>query len=238
MERLWLHDPVVGSPGNRNWEPPADGRVFREIRSGSPAPGALEDGTARIVAYIERRLPPGGVEEYRKAHGSGERAFVLWADPYRRQCLAQVATHPGSGRVATYEVFGPEGGQLALVTRQRAFTGAGIRTRWSVHQTGRPAAVGIKGRVFWHCVWWLCLPLWAFLAFGSPDVPRVPVRTRWKLDGRTVLDWKSDGLEVLSDGWDPRVLAALVGLMTSHSGFVKDAWDTSSKKDALDISSK
>jgi hypothetical protein len=227
MERLWLFDP--SGAGDEKWKPPADGRVFREIRSGSQAPGAVEDGKAQAVAYVERTLSSGGAEEYRKARGDGTRAFGLWADPYRRQCLAQVVTQPGGGRVATYEVLGPAGEQLALVTRQKAFAKGRIRTRWSVQQPGQRAAVGVKGRVIWYVVWWLLSPVWAFLAFGSDVVPRIPVRTRWKLDGRRVLDWRGDGLNVLSDGWDPRVLAALVALMTSHSGFVKDAWDDSAE---------
>lgn len=242
MERLWLLDPVAdGSTDGKRSGRERDGRepdgskpdggngepVLREIRSGSEAPGSIADGTARTVAYLERRLPPGGAEEYRKARGRGERAFDLWADAHRRQLLARVTTQPGSARVATYEVLGPDGARLALVTRQKAFSRGRIRTRWTLHQTGRQPAAGVKGRVVWHCLWWLLLPLWVFIAFGSTDVPRIPVRTRWKLDGTTVLDWRSDKLEVLSDGWDPRVLAALVALVSSHAGFVRTAWDES-----------
>lgn len=227
MERFWLFDAVPdGTNARAKWKPPEDGRVFREIRTGSEAPGAVADGRAWPVAHVERALPPGGAEEYRKARRGGERAFDLWADPYRTQRLARVVTQPGGGRVATYEVFGgPAGEQLALVTRQKAFAHGRIRARWQVRCPGQREAVGIKGRVFWHGVWWLLLPFWAFIAFGSPDVPRIPVRTRFKRDGRRVLDWRSDGLNVLSDGWDPRVLAALVALMSSHSGAIKDDWD-------------
>ncbi|OEV28889.1 hypothetical protein AN219_19595 [Streptomyces nanshensis] len=196
------------------------------MRNGSEAPGAVEDGSAWTVAHVERALPPGGAEEYRKARKDGTREFDLWADPYRAQRVARVVTQPGGGRVAAYEVFGgPAGEQLALITRQKAFTRGRIRARWSVQQTGQRAATGVKGRVFWHCVWWLLLPFWVFIAFGSPDVPRIPVRTRFRREGQRALDWRSDGLDVPSDGWDPRVLAALVALMSSHAGFVKDSWD-------------
>ncbi|MDX2407245.1 hypothetical protein NJO91_29480 [Streptomyces microflavus] len=42
----------------------------------------------RVVAYVERELPPGGIPAYRAARGSGARSFALWADEHRRcACL-------------------------------------------------------------------------------------------------------------------------------------------------------
>ncbi|HEV7628197.1 MAG TPA: hypothetical protein VGO89_17005 [Streptomyces sp.] len=228
MNKLWLFDPSE-NPGS--WKKPEDGRVFREIRTdaqpqgnGEGRGGDTDDGSGRTVAYVERSLTAGGVEEYRKARKKGIRAFALWADPHRVHPFARVLTRSVQGGASTFEVLGPAGEQLALITRQKAFSKR-IRTRWTVQQAGRPAVTGAKGRVFWYFVWYLLLPVWAFLAFGSPDVPRTPVRTRWKLDGQSVLDWRSDQLNVLAEWWDPRVVSALVILTAGHAGWAGKPWD-------------
>ncbi|WP_208853326.1 hypothetical protein [Streptomyces albofaciens] len=128
------------------------------------------------------------------------------------------------------------GTSLAVVTRAPARSDGTGRTRWTVRQTGREPAVGLKGRLFWWWVWWLILPVQVLivvgsLASGSGGGARMPRRIRWYAGDRRspVLDGASGvedfELEVPADGWGPRVTAALVALLTSHAGLLGTAWD-------------
>ncbi|WP_240796507.1 hypothetical protein [Streptomyces sp. RFCAC02] len=214
--------------------PPDDGRVPLEIRvSDDPRP---EGGPAyRTVAFPERRLPPGGVKEYRAGRKQGVRTFVLWADPHRTRVFAHVVTTSATkGGPATYEVLGEADEHLARIEREPAMRGGGIRTRWTVRPAGWPPVSGLKGRAFWWVVWWLISPIQLVIAVGSVvagsgDVARMPRRTRWRAGERVVLDYRSgvgDGflLEV-AEGWDDRVTASLLALLDSHEGWMGNAWD-------------
>ena len=230
---VWLSDTSArhkGGGGKGNPAPSRDGRVTLEIRtSDGPDP---EGGSAiRVVANPERRLPPGGGhDEYRAARKQGARAFVLWADPHRSRVFAQVVTKSAVKRgPATYEVLGAAGEPLALVVREPAMKGGGVRTRWTVEPAGARPAVGLKGRAFWWGVWWLISPIQlvimvASVLAASGDIARMPRRTRWRAEDRVVLDYHSgvgDGfvLDVPADGWDERVTASLLALLDSH-----DSW--------------
>ncbi|GAA3357869.1 hypothetical protein GCM10017744_030180 [Streptomyces antimycoticus] len=196
--------------------------------------------TSRPLAFPERRNPPGGgLPEYRAARKEGTRAFTLWADPHGGQVFAQVVTTSATrGGPAAYEVLGAAGEPLALVTRRPAMKG-GLRTRWTVQQTGSRPAVGFKGRPIWWGVWWLFLPLQLLIVIGSilnggGDPARTPRRTRWRLDRRIVLDFHSGPgaafeLTVVADWWDDRVAASLVGLLDSHGGWLGSQWDTAER---------
>ncbi|MFH8753082.1 hypothetical protein ACH4GK_37040 [Streptomyces rimosus] len=234
MSTVWLYDPSLR--GGR-WEAPPDGRVFREIRTTVGRTAPYDRKAARTVAYVERQLPPGGHDAYRTARKDGVRAFALWESPYRERLLARVSTRAAAkGQPASYEVQDAGGASLAVITRTPARSDGAGRTRWTVQQTGREPAVGLKGRLFWWWVWWLILPVQVLIAVGSlvsgsGDGARMPRRIRWYAGGRRtpVLDWASGvedfELDVPDEGWDPRVTAALVALLTSHAGLLGTAWD-------------
>ncbi|MFF8810829.1 hypothetical protein [Streptomyces pactum] len=237
---IWLHDPSTGgSSGARGgWREPEDGRVFRELRV-ADGPTPEQRPTARPLAYVERVLPPGGGSgAYLAARKQGARELALWADPYRRQLLAHVRTvSAAKGAPATFEVLGADGASLARIIREPAARGGRVRTRWTVRQAGAEPAVGYKGRPFWWVVWWLISPVQAAIVvasiLGGGDIARTPRRTRWRLGGRTVLDYASGPggfeLEVLADWWDPRVTASLVALLTSHDSWLGNAWDAAAR---------
>ncbi|MER6139793.1 hypothetical protein ABT174_07015 [Streptomyces sparsogenes] len=231
---VWLSDASVRRKGD---PPPEDGRVTWEIRA-SDGPDPAGGRAIRTIAYPERRLPPGGgPKEYRAARKQGVRAFTLWADPHRAGVFAQVVTKSATkGGPATYEVLGAAGEPLALVLHEPAMRGGRVRTRWTVQRPGAQPAVGLKGRPFWWVVWWLLFPIQMAIAVGSlvsgsGDIARMPRRTRWRTEGRVVLDFHSGAddnfeLDVAEDGWDERVTASLVALLNSHEGWLGNAWDT------------
>ncbi|WP_328843437.1 hypothetical protein [Streptomyces sp. NBC_00258] len=82
------------------------------VHDGSPAPVKdwvdFSDGSgpARVVAYVERELPPGGIPAYLAARSSGARSFVLWADEHRRERVATLVTLSATGGVATFQALG------------------------------------------------------------------------------------------------------------------------------------
>lgn len=134
-------------------------------RDGVPAPVKdwvdFSDGSgpARVVAYVERELPPGGIPAYLAARSSGARSFVLWANEHRRERVATLVTLSATGGVATFQALGAHGELIGTLVREKALRGRGLRTRWTVTQAGGPEAVGFKGRIFWWCMWWLLLPM-------------------------------------------------------------------------------
>ncbi|MGW3833528.1 hypothetical protein [Streptomyces microflavus] len=187
----------------------------------------------RVVAYVERELPPGGIPAYRAARGSGARSFALWADEHRRERVATVVTLSATGGVATFQVLGAHGELIGTIVREKALRGRGLRTRWTVTQPGGPEAVGFKGRILWWCVWWLCLPLMALvLVFsvldGTPGneggLARGPRRIRWRAQGQLPLEFRSGGdkLHLHSPALDWRLGAALIALLRS---FMPGSWD-------------
>ncbi|WP_314178207.1 hypothetical protein [Streptomyces winkii] len=220
------------------------GRKARRDRKAA----AAEDGRARYEiggtaleaagspVYLDRQLPPGGAEEYLSARKRGVRSFAMWTDPYRRRLWARVVTAAAAeGQPVRYEVRGPAGEDVGRITRERSFSGGHVRTRWTVQQAGGPVAVGYKGRWFWWCVWWLISPLQSVLAVlcvlgGDGDLFRTPRRVRYFAGKSRVLDYGS-GFEARhltagTEGWDPRLLAALTALHSSHDGVLGDSWDT------------
>ncbi|KUJ71026.1 hypothetical protein ACZ90_00795 [Streptomyces albus subsp. albus] len=210
--------------------------MYREIRTGTTGAGNAPE---HPLAFVERNLPPAGADGYLAARKQGARDLVLWADPYRQRLFAHIRTlSSAKGSTAVFEVLGEGGVALARITREPAMRGGRVRTRWTVEQLGRQPAVGLKGRPFWWGVWWLISPIQAVIAVGSlvaggGDVARTPRRTRWRSGGRKVLDWANGSsrfeLEVLDEGWDPRVTAALVALLTSHDSWLGHSWDTAAQ---------
>ncbi|MEU5169143.1 MULTISPECIES: hypothetical protein [Streptomyces] len=210
---------------------------------GAPAPvGHLvlcADGSApeRVVAYVERELPPGGIPAYRAARAGGARSFVLWADEHRRERLATLVTLSAGGGVATYQVLGAHGEPIGTFVREKALRGRGLRTRWTVAPAGGPEAVGFKGRIFWWYVWWLLSPLQMLiivlsLLSGDGDAARGPRRIVWRAGGRVPLEFRSkdDTVRVCEPGYDWRLGVALVALLgTFDSWLLGTEWDDSKK---------
>lgn len=219
-----------GKRGRKKRKPVDDGRVRHEILS--------TDGRATVpLVHVERELPPGGAKEYRAARKQGVRSFAMWSDPFRQHPYARVVTAAASkGQPAYYDVYGATGEHVGRIIRERAFSGHNVRTRWTVQQPGMPVAVGHKGRMVWWCLWWLFAPvqtaiLIAGLVAGGGDGFHMPRRVRYFAERKHVLDYGSSfqtehlGVVAEDRGWDPRILAALTALHSSHE-FLGDAWDT------------
>lgn len=218
---------------------------LRALRSLRTTPGGQFDceilfsdgtGTPRTVAYVERELPPGGISAYLAARKSGARSFVLWADDHRQARVATLVTLTG-GRRARFQVLGPQGEPLGMVTRDKAFS-RGIRTRWTVSRPAAPDAVGYKGRLFWWCVWWFFAPLLPFVIISvlfsggtGGDFPRGPRRIKWRAGGHVPLEFRSSGdkVHVNAPDLDWRLGAALAALIPSFDGWIGNPWD--SRKD-------
>ncbi|GHH52526.1 hypothetical protein [Streptomyces candidus] len=194
-------------------------------------------GPAPSAVYVERDLPPGGTPAYLAARRAGVRSFALWADDRRRERVATVTTLSADGGVAKFQVLGAHGEFIGTLTREKAFRGRALRTRWTVHQSGGWEAVGLKGRIVWWWMWWLLLPfMTAVLVMSVFDsVPgnegglaRAPRRIRWRANGQVPLEFRSKGdkLHVYAPGVDWRLAAAMIALLRSfHVG----AWDSVKK---------
>ncbi|WNI26095.1 hypothetical protein [Streptomyces sp. ITFR-16] len=209
-----------------------------EAVPGAPAPFThtvtaeeWPEGESRVVAHLERELPPGGIPAYLEARKTGARSFVLWADPERRSRLATLVTVSAGDGVSAYQVHGGQGEIIGTVLREKALSGTGMRTRWTVAQTGAPEAVGSKGRIFWWYLWWLLFPLWVAIAAGSlvsggGDVPRGPRRVIWRAGGEVPLEYRSDDEVVVHAPWvDQRLAAALAALVRSFDSWLGTPWD-------------
>lgn len=192
------------------------------------------EGVGRPVAHVERELPPGGIPAYLAARKEGVRSFVLWADPERRSRLAALVTASSAEGVSMYQVLDGQGGPIGTILREKALYGRGLRTRWTVTQTGCPEAVGYKGRIFWWYVWWLLFPVQVAIAVGSVlsgggDVARGPRRVIWRAGEEVPLEFRSDDDEIhVHAPWvDWRLAAALAALIRSFDSWMGTPWDDS-----------
>ncbi|MFD4942421.1 hypothetical protein ACFWNT_07755 [Streptomyces sp. NPDC058409] len=189
-------------------------------------------GESRVVAHVERELPQGGIPAYLAARKTGARSFVLWADPDRRARLATLVTTSAADGVATYQVLGAQGEPIGTLVREKALSGKGLRTRWTVAQTGCQEAVGLKGRIFWWYVWWLLFPVQVAIGVGSllsgsGDVARGPRRIIWRAGQDVPLEFRSDDDEIhVHAPWvDWRLAAALTALIRTFDSWMGTPWD-------------
>ncbi|MFG2594367.1 hypothetical protein [Streptomyces sp. NPDC048462] len=192
------------------------------------------EGVARPVAHVERELPPGGIPAYLAARKEGVRSFVLWADPERGSRLASLVTASTAEGVSVYQVLDGQGALIGTVLREKALYGRGLRTRWTVTQTGCPEAVGYKGRIFWWYVWWLLFPVQVAIGVGSVlsgggDVARGPRRVIWRAGEDVPLEFRSDDDEIhVHAPWvDWRLAAVLAALIRSFDSWMGTPWDDS-----------
>ncbi|WP_406448026.1 hypothetical protein OG782_04145 [Streptomyces sp. NBC_00876] len=189
-------------------------------------------GPFHVIAYLERELPPGGIPAYLAARKTGARSFVMWDGPERRARLATVVTTSAGEGVSVYQVWGGQGELVGTLVREKALSGKGLRTRWTVSQTGCPEAVGFKGRIFWWYVWWLLFPVQVAIGVGSllsgsGDVARGPRRIIWRAGGEVPLEFRSDEDEVqVHAQWvDRRLAAALSALIRTFDSWMGTPWD-------------
>ncbi|MFB7917261.1 hypothetical protein [Streptomyces sp. NPDC056061] len=196
------------------------------------APG----GESRVVAHVERELPPGGIPAYLAARKTGARSFVLWAGPERRARIATLSTASAADGVVTYQVWGAQGELIGTFVREKALAGKGLRTRWTVAQQGCPEAVGFKGRICWWYVWWLLFPVQVAIGVGSVltgdgDAARGPRRVIWRAGRDVPLEFRSSDDEIHAHApWvDWRLAAALVALVRSFDGWLGTPWDDKSR---------
>lgn len=190
-------------------------------------------GPARVVAYPERELPPGGIPAYLAARKRGARAFVLWADAHRRERVATVVTQ--SAAAWCRQLPGPRRARRAHrhdraredVPRQ------GPSYALDRDPTRRPRCGGLQGpdRVVVRVV--------AVSTPDGADRPRLrlrqlpgrgrcrarPRRIRWRAGGRMPLEFRSGGdkLHLHEPDLDWRLGAALVALVRSFSSVRWDA---------------
>lgn len=192
-------------------------------------------GHFHVVAYLERELPAGGVPAYLAARKDGARSFVLWADPQRRSRLATLVTTSAGKGVSEYQVWSGQGELIGTFVREKALSGRGLRTRWTVTRSGGPEAVGYKGRIFWWYVWWPLFPLWVLIGVaslfnGGGDVPRGPRRIVWRAGAEAPLEYVSKDEVVVRAPWaDPRLAAALTAVVRSFDSWIGTPWDDRKK---------
>ncbi|MFI6862849.1 hypothetical protein ACIBKZ_23645 [Streptomyces sp. NPDC050421] len=192
-------------------------------------------GHFHVVAYLERELPPDGIRAYLTARKDGARSFVLWADPGRRSRLATLVTTSAGKSVSEYQVWGGQGELIGTFVREKALSGKGLRTRWTVTQSGCPQTVGFKGRIFWWYVWWPLFPLWVLtgvvgLFSGDGDVPRGPRRIVWQAGAEAPLEYLSRDEVVVHAPWvDLRLAAALTATVRSFDSWIGTPWDDKKK---------
>ncbi|MFE9780779.1 hypothetical protein ACFYPA_21825 [Streptomyces sp. NPDC005775] len=219
---------------------PKDGKARPEV-----LPGVAEgfdhvvvdtsQGPFHVVAYLERELPAGGIPAYLAARKDGARSFVMWADPQRRSRLATLVTTSAGGGVSEYQVWGGQGELIGTFVREKALSGKGLRTRWTVAQSGCPQAAGFKGRIFWWYLWWALFPLWVAIGVGSlfsggGDVPRGPRRIVWRAGGEAPLEYRSEDEVVAHAPWvDFRLAAALTAVVRSFDSWLGTPWDDRKK---------
>ncbi|WP_433654561.1 hypothetical protein ACQPW1_27875 [Nocardia sp. CA-128927] len=153
MVRLSLTKAVDARPNRRGsvWQIADSGQRGRRSDNTEPTSAAI---------YVKRDMAPDGFTEYRAMRKQGGRAFVLWADPDRKQMFARVVTRTAARRApATYEVLGAAGESAGTIVREPGPRGGRMRTRWTVTPTGAKPLVGYKGQRGWWFVWLLLLPI-------------------------------------------------------------------------------
>ncbi|MFD3541102.1 hypothetical protein ACFWUQ_16625 [Streptomyces sp. NPDC058662] len=146
--------------------------------------------------------------------------------PSARVVTEQALGSRFSGRPAVYRVEDPYGVPLGRISlRCRRFLHMG-RKLWTVEPATGPVLRGYRGRLVWWALWWpfglpLSLLCFVFAVVVEDDIGiGSPRRIIWRDDsGRAHIVFRgmeADDFEVLVPGWDPRLIAALVGL---HQAF-------------------
>ncbi|MEU9255450.1 hypothetical protein AB0D66_26830 [Streptomyces sp. NPDC048270] len=181
-------------------------------------------GGERYVAIgLLRRTPEsrGGAE-----HPSARTFEVVGEDG---TATARVSTEETgsyvSGRPAVYRVDDPYGAPLGRITYRRGRALRGARARWTVESVTGHSVRGFRGRLFWWAMWWpVGLPvslIWLIMSLlgEGDDGFGKPRRVIWRDSSRRahlVFRGVADEYRVLDGSWDPRLVAALLGLHQSY----------------------
>ncbi|HET6855990.1 MAG TPA: hypothetical protein VFH94_02705 [Streptomyces sp.] len=203
----------------------AQERTTYNVRYGASLPVVVRDGAGHeghIAIGQLCRVPDG----HSGAHPAA-RTFDVVGEG--RTPIARVSTEETgsrvSGRPSVYRVDDPYGAPLGRITYRPGRALRGGRARWTVDSVTGQSVRGFRGRLFWWAVWWpLGLPVslvWLILsllgegddAFGSPR------RVIWRDSARRahlVFRGVADEYRVLDGTWDPRLVAALLGLHQSY----------------------
>ncbi|MFD9883119.1 hypothetical protein ACFWZT_16875 [Streptomyces alboflavus] len=169
-------------------------------------------------------------------HGRGAdasvRTFHVGVDEPAPMARVRTEQRPGA-RQAVYLVDDGYGAPLGRITYRRP---PFARTQWIVEPAVGAAVRGYKGRLFWWAVWW---PLGLMLSWVSLIIALFaegdggfgpPSRVIWRDEaGRAHLVFRgiADDYQVLEEGWDPRLVSALVGLHQSFDpsdGAPSEGW--------------
>ncbi|MFD3655293.1 hypothetical protein [Streptomyces sp. NPDC058620] len=206
----------------------AQGRMTYNVRYGTSLPVVVRhgDGAEReghIAIGLLCRMPDG---HGGAAHPSA-RTFDVVGDG--QTAIARVSTEEtGSrvnGRPAVYRVDDPYGAPLGRITYRRGRALLGARARWTVESVTGHSVRGFRGRLFWWAVWWpVGLPVslvWLILSLlgEGDDAFGKPRRVIWRDSSRRahlVFRGVADEYRVLDGSWDPRLVAALLGLHQSY----------------------
>ncbi|MFE2557360.1 hypothetical protein ACFXGT_15300 [Streptomyces sp. NPDC059352] len=206
----------------------AQGQMAYTVRYGTSSPVVVRSGAGDgregdIAVCLLCRVPDGlgGA-----AHPSA-RTFDVVGEG--QTAIARVSTEQtgsrASGSPAVYRVDDPYGASLGRVTYRRGRALRGARARWTVESVTGHSVRGFRGRLFWWVVWWpVGLPvsmLWLILSLlgEGDDAFGKPRRVIWRDSSRRahlVFRGVADEYRVLDGSWDPRLVAALLGLHQSY----------------------
>ncbi|WP_435972602.1 hypothetical protein [Streptomyces sp. Qhu_M48] len=217
----------------------AQGRMTYNVRYGTSWPvvvrrgdGAGRDGDTAVGLLC--RVPDG---HGGAAHPSA-RTFDLVGEgrtPIARVSTEQTGSGVG-GHPAVYRVDDPYGAPLGRITYRRGRALRGARARWTVESVTGHSVRGFRGRLFWWAVWWpVGLPVslvWLIMSLlgEGDDAFGKPRRVIWRDSSRRahlVFRGIADEYRVLDGSWDPRLVAALLGLHQSYDpseGGGADGW--------------
>ncbi|MGZ3103221.1 hypothetical protein [Streptomyces sp. H72] len=201
------------------------GRLTYEVRYGVSPPAVVSGGGPDAGGGALRLCPDEPApapDRYRSV-----RAFHVLPDtqgPWARVVTERPLGPRVSGHAAVYRVEDPSGAPLGRITMRRRHSFRPGRTRWTVEPATGPALRGYRGRLVWWALWWpvglTVSLLWAITSLlGEGDGGFGPPRRVIWRDGtgraHIVFRGVADDYRVLTPGWDPRLVTALVGLHQS-----------------------
>ncbi|MEU9983073.1 hypothetical protein [Streptomyces sp. NPDC050856] len=202
--------------------------MMYNVRYGTSLPVVVRHGDGagdegHITIGLLRRVPDG--------HGGAAHPFARTFDVVGEggTAIARVSTEETGSRVsgvpAVYRVDDLYGAPLGRITYRRGRALRCARARWTVESVTGHSVRGFRGRLFWWAVWWpVGLPVslvWLLLSLlgEGDDAFGKPRRVVWRDSSRRarlVFRGVADEYRVLDASWDPRLVAALLGLHQSY----------------------
>ncbi|WP_141746925.1 hypothetical protein [Streptomyces agglomeratus] len=202
------------------------GRMTFNVRYGTSFPVVVRHGEGHAghdAIGLLCRVPDG---QAGAAHPCARTFDVVGEGP---GAIARVSTEETgshvSGRPAVYRVDDPYGARLGRITYRHGRALRGARARWTVESVTGHCVRGYRGRLFWWALWWpVGLPVslvWLILSLlgEGDDAFGKPRRVIWRDSSRRarlVFRGVADEYQVLDGSWDPRLVAALLGLHQSY----------------------